>query len=180
MLQELRQARERGVDLRPLVERYWHLIKSLQARLKEAILLRAEECVREIEELKHVDPAESWGLLKRLTGLDGGSSPPLATVVDKNGVETRGEQARSAVREAYHALGVENLDDPEFDADFHPRGGATGCGREARVRVPGQTVLVTRGAPGGQGDEQGRWRPGRDSERVDPGKRGQDDTGAGC
>ncbi len=44
--------------------------------------------MHEIEELKHADPAESWRLLKRFKGLDGGSSPPLATVVDKNGVET--------------------------------------------------------------------------------------------
>ena len=103
-----------------LVTRYRVLKKQLRSRLRTALREKAEQVGSAVEELKTADPKRAWESLRRLTGLVS-SKPVLCAVVDAEGKEHVGEAARALVQVAFQSLGLEDLDDEQFDAEFAAR-----------------------------------------------------------
>jgi hypothetical protein len=61
---------------------------------------------------------EYWDMLKRLGGWGKKGSRIPATVLDEKGIEREGEERLTVWREAFRQLGVDDIDDPDFDRDF--------------------------------------------------------------
>ena len=70
---------------------------------------------------KGKESKQYWNLLKDLGGWSQGRSKIPETVLDHKGIEREGEEKLRAWREAFYKLGVDDLDDPEFDKDFAVR-----------------------------------------------------------
>ena len=87
-------------------------------RLKAVVKAQAVNMVKEVEQLKESDPKRAWKALKKLMGVQRSKVAKLEVVVDVKGAECRGKDARDAVRDAYAALGVEDLLDTNCDAEF--------------------------------------------------------------
>jgi len=60
---------------------------------------------------------EYWDKLKELGGWRKGNNIP-DTVFDENGEEKEGEERLEAWKEAFRKLGVDSIEDPDFDRDF--------------------------------------------------------------
>ena len=118
VLGRLKTQRRAGGDLGGLLAEYAALRVKAKARFKHVIKERAVMVVQGIERLKEGDPKAGWRALKDLIGTGAVKSANLEVVLDAQGHECRGEEARKAIRDAYAALGIEDMYDKNFDVEL--------------------------------------------------------------
>ena len=115
-IKHLSTAAEKSEALR----RYKSIKKKIQSRVNRLTKESASNLMRKIEELKEGDPKAGWKLLldntKRQKKKEG-----LNVVLDASRDEVSGEKAKAVVASAFETLGMEDLDDTAFDADFAKR-----------------------------------------------------------
>ena len=117
--QRIKQAFRSGDDVKSLVAEFRDIGHKAKARWKMVLRERAEKIVEQVEKLKAGDAKAGWRALKGLMhGMSVKASAGLDTVLDANGVEKRGREARQAVQDAYHALWMEDLEDQKFDERY--------------------------------------------------------------
>ena len=122
LMKKIRDEKRKGRSVEAFVSKYRGLKAAVKRRLNAGLKQRAEKVIAEVEQLKASNPRNAWKKLKSLIGAaKGGKKADLAVVIDAKGEEKRGEAAKAAVREAFHALGVEDLDDKKFDQLFARR-----------------------------------------------------------
>ena len=116
---KLKRARREGGIIKALLEEYSQEKAKVKAKVKEVLRRRAEELVDKIEKLKTSDPKQCWKLLKEAIGTQGPrQTATMDKVVDAKGAEHKGSEVKEVVREAFKALGIEDMEDDKFDKKF--------------------------------------------------------------
>ena len=118
VLCKLKKQRRAGGDVRRLHAEYVALRVQAKARLKHVIKERAVQVVQGIERLKEGDPKAGWRALKDIIGMGVVKGAKLSVVLDAQGRECRGEEAKKAIRDAYAALGIDDMLDKDFDVEL--------------------------------------------------------------
>ena len=118
LLQMVRKQRRAGANVSELYAQYAEIRRAAKRRLKVVLKAQAVAMVKEVERLKETDAKMGWKALKRLMGMQAGKSATLTKALNSKGEECTGQAAREAVRDAYAALGIEDVHDSNFDVEF--------------------------------------------------------------